>query len=330
VNAVEYIRQNVNIRKVLEYYNFQRITETEDMFRCCCAIHGGHNPTSFVWRKDNQLWYCYSNEECGGGDIFNLIEKLEHIPFQQTITQAAKILGLNILGMSMDFQEDAMRREQKRWIELQRKHRKPTIEESEYHLPDTEYFDDYDAPERLKNFPLKEYDAKFCKLYPIEKSVLRDKLVIPIYQKGKLCAVALRDTTGTFSAKWMYQPKGVKMQDFLYNFDRVVAMVNAGETEEVILVEGIFDVWAYHRIGIENVVAIFGSSLSEEQYKILLKLNVTIVCSFDSDVAGEKCTAQVVRKMQNKCDLKFITLPEGNDPDDCTEEELLTAYLNRK
>lgn len=337
MNAVDYIRERVDIRRVMEHYNFRNLSETEDAFRACCAIHGGDNPTSFVWMKHNKLWYCYTGAECGGGDIFNLVEKMEGLSFRQSITKASQILGINIAGMEMDFHEDNLRREQQRWIESQMKRRKKTsLQAEEYVLPATEYSrecDDANA-ERLKSFPLEHYGAEFCKLYPTKNRegkdvVLHNKLMIPIRQKGKLRAVALRDTTGTFSAKWMYQPDGIKTHEMLYNIDKVTEMIENEEAEEVILVEGIFDVWAYHRIGIDNVVAIFGSSLGESQYKELLKLNVLVTCSFDSDDAGKKCTAKVLEQMKNKCDVKVIELPEGKDPDDCTEEELLNAYLNR-
>jgi len=259
MNAVEYIRENVDIRKVLEHYNFRNITESDDAFRACCAIHGGDNPTSFVWMKHNKLWYCYTGAECGGGDIFNLVEKMEGLTFHQSIAKASQILKLNISEMDMDFHEDILRREQQKWIESQKKRRKKTSTQAlVYELPTTTYTrecDDANA-ERLKSFPLEYYDAKFCKLYPTKETVLRDKLVIPIHQNKILRGVALRDTTGTFSAKWMYQPTGIKTNELLYNIDRVMEMIDTG-TEEVILVEGIFDVWAYHRIGIDNCVAIF-------------------------------------------------------------------------
>ena len=149
-----------------------------------------------------------------------------------------------------------------------------------------------------------------------------------MYFGGVLSAVALRDTTGKFMPKWMYMPKGFRAAHHLYNIDRVSAMVESG-CEEVILVEGIFDVWSFHRIGIDNVVAIFGSHMSNEQYQQVMKLNVTVTFCFDNDTAGIRCTAMALKKFRNRTAVKHITLPEGKDPADCTKEELMSAYLSR-
>ena len=153
--------------------------------------------------------------------------------------------------------------------------------------------------------------------------------MIPIYIKGKCVGVALRDTTGKYMPKWFYQPTDLKIRNCLYNIDTVVKLVEQNETNEVILVEGIFDVWAYHELGIENAVAVFGSTLKEEQYKELLKLNVNIVMSFDNDKAGNKCTKDTMKRFRNKAEVYLIQLPDGFDPADCTKDELMSAYLNR-
>ena len=98
----------------------------------------------------------------------------------------------------------------------------------------------------------------------------------------------------------------------------------------IILVEGIFDVWAYHRIGIENAVAVFGSNLSKHQIKEILKLNVTVTLSFDNDDAGNKATEKAVKSLSGMTVLKKIMLPEGKDPCDCSENELMNSYLSRQ
>jgi DNA primase len=109
-----------------------------------------------------------------------------------------------------------------------------------------------------------------------------------------------------------------------------VKAIKEHKLNEIILVEGIFDVWAYHEIGIDNVMAVFGSSLKEEQYKTLLKTGKDITTSFDNDKAGQKCTQEVLKKFKNKAELHVIDLPEDHDPADCTPETLRQAYLSRR
>lgn len=321
MDAVKYIEDNLNLRVILEYYGFKEISETDDAIRACCRIHNGNNPTGFVWKKENNLWYCYSGE-CHGGDVFNLIQKIENVDFVTSVKTAASILGLNINNMSISLPEARIKKEQIRWLQNQKK---KIVTNEEYKLPYTRYTEELDSFTRFNTEIINFYNAKFCTFYPTEQTIMKNKLVIPVYDEKKCIAVALRDTTGTFTPKWLYQPKGVKLTNILYNLNLALQQ----ETDEIILVEGIFDVWAYHRTGIDNVVAIFGSSVSEEQYKILLKTGRNIVMSFDNDEAGIKCTKKAVKQFMNKTEILFINLPEGKDPADCTKEELLDAYLKR-
>ena len=87
--------------------------------------------------------------------------------------------------------------------------------------------------------------------------------------------------------------------------------------------------WAYHEIGIDNVVAIFGSSISEEQYRKLMLLGTDITLSFDNDEAGNKCKEKTAKKFNNKAIINLINLPENCDPDDINRNELKGCYMNR-
>lgn len=329
MNAVEYIQEKVNPLKLLEYYGFREIQEYENEIRACCEIHKGNNRNAFIWNKNNNLWYCYTGDNCGGGDTVELVRKMENLNFQSAVAKAAQILNLNIEGLEIIRPRDDIRREHEKWLSTQKEKAKKKEEISEYHLPFTKYTDFLPSFKRFSEETLNFYGAKFCTLFPLEESVLKEKLVIPMYFGGVLRGVALRDTTGNFNPKWMYMPKGFKASQYLYNIDRVLELIEEG-CDEVILVEGIFDVWSFHNIGIENVVAVFGSNISKEQIDTLLRLNVTLTLCFDNDNAGNKCTTKSIQKLKNKTELKIIELPLESDPGDCSKETLLSAYLNRK
>ena len=321
MDAVKLINENLDVRKVLEYYNFQAVVETEEQFRACCRVHDGDCPTAFVWNKNNNLWFCYTGE-CGGGDVFTLVEKIEHIPFVQAVEKLAEILELNIDGLEIKQQENRIKKEQLKWLEKQMK---KTKRHSclPYKISQTKYTRENKNFKRFSQATLDFYDAKFCKYYPEEDFLLKYKLVIPIKQGNEIIGAALRDTTGTHFPKWFYVPKGLPIGNILYNFKENEYY------DEIILVEGIFDVWKFHEIGINNVVAVFGSALKQEQYKTLLKTGATITLCFDNDTAGNKCTKKTAEMFRNKTELKHIQLPSGKDPADCTNDELLSAYLNR-
>lgn len=333
MDAARFIESNLNPRTILEYYDFEHISETDDSFRACCKIHGGNNPSGFVWKKSNNLWFCYTGD-CRGGDVFNLVQKLEHCNFQTAVNKTAEILGLDINGMTISAETNRIEREQKTWLQKQKKQIASQQNCFEtYNLPFTKYYKIIECKNQTQKFNIlqrfndnvyEKFGAKFCSLYPTERKMLKDKIVIPIFSEDKCIGVGLRDATGTNLPKWYYQPDGIKTSNLLYNFD------NAKDADEIILTEGIFDVWAYSRIGIDNAVAVFGSSISNEQYKMLMQTGAGITLSFDNDKAGNKCRNQAVELFYAKTDLKNIEFPIGSDPADCTQEQLLSAYLNRK
>lgn len=61
---------------------------------------------------------------------------------------------------------------------------------------------------------------------------------------------------------------------------------NAGK-ERLILAEGYMDVIAIHAAGFHNVVATLGTSLTEEQARLMSKYAKEIVIAYDSDGLGE-------------------------------------------
>ena len=115
-----------------------------------------------------------------------------------------------------------------------------------------------------------------------------------------------------------------------YNYDNAMDYVKANHMQEIILVEGIFDVWSYYELGIENTMAILGSSLSKQQGDLLLKSGLDWTLSFDNDDAGKKCTAKIYSDYRYKTNLKTIELKDNCDPGDMLPMELMKAYLNRK
>ena len=325
--AVEFINKNLDAMKILEYYNFEEISDRGNMIRARCKIHGGDNPTAFCWNKNNNLWICYTGD-CGGGDVFTLIEKIEKCNFSTAVKKAAEILNLNINDMEI-ISEDRIKAEHIKWLnkELQKQNKK---EMKEYQLPYTKYSTNNEDFTRFDEETLNFYKSKFCKLFPTENGYLYNKLVIPLYENKKLIGCALRDTTGKVKPKWFYTPEHIKVSRILYNYDLVKDLTEKNsDITEIILTEGIFDVWAYHKAGIDNAMAVFGSSLSDEQIKLILQLNLDVTLSFDNDKAGNKATDKAIKVLKNKVTVKKINLPEGKDPADIETEELLKAYLNR-
>ena len=80
MDATTLIQQHLDVEALLEHYGFNNIHNNGDIIRACCKLHGGDNPTAFVINKNTGLWYCHTGE-CGGGDVFTLVQKFEGINF---------------------------------------------------------------------------------------------------------------------------------------------------------------------------------------------------------------------------------------------------------
>ena len=329
MNTVDYILENVDPMRILSYYNFRNVKEMDTQIRASCEIHKGNNPTAFVWNKSNNLWYCYTGD-CHGGDVFNLVQIMDGIGFTESVKRVADILGIDITEMKIERQPDIVLRDTKKWLEFMKHYHKRTVSLTSYDMPYTKYRDTDESFDRFDVETLQFYGAKFCNVFPTEHGLLYHKLVIPIEYDNALLGVALRDMTGRSHAKWLFQPKGLEINRILYNYDRAIDSVKQHGNNQLILTEGIFDVWAFHKIGLDNAVAIFGSQLKKEQANILLRSGLDLILAFDGDEHGDKCTEKVIEFFRCKSDIEIIRLPRGFDPADCQPEELRTLYLQRQ
>jgi DNA primase len=324
-NAVDFINEKLDPMTILTHYGFNNIEDCTNQIRACCAIHNGNNPTAFCWNKTNNLWFCYTGD-CGGGDVYTLVEKIEKVGFVRAVEITASILGLNIDKMQITEPINRIKKEHKQWLSSQKIKLKRSF--NIYQMPYTTYYDSFESFTRFNKETIAAFNSKFCKIYPTEDYVLKNKLIVPIYHNNDLVGVTCRELLNG-KVKWCNVPNDVPIHDTLYNYDNALQVIEKSNIDEVIVVEGIFDVWKFYQIGIHNVVAIFGSHLYNKQLAMLLQLGVNITLCFDNDKAGIKCTKETTKLLSNKTLVKFIELPENKDPADCSDDELLSAYINR-
>ena len=97
------------------------------------------------------------------------------------------------------------------------------------------------------------------------------------------------------------------------------------------MVEGYADVISMHQAGITNVVASSGTSLTEEQIKLISHFTKNLTLLYDGDPAGIKASLRGIDMVLAKdMNVRVVLLPDGQDPDDFarahTTEDIL-AYL---
>ncbi len=93
----------------------------------------------------------------------------------------------------------------------------------------------------------------------------------------------------------------------------------------ILVVEGYLDVISLCQGGIANVVATMGTALTEQHLKQLFSWTDAVWLCFDGDKAGQqaawKAFMQALPMIEDGQSLRFILLPQGQDPDSILREQ---------
>ncbi|MDR3679650.1 MAG: DNA primase [Flavipsychrobacter sp.] len=89
-----------------------------------------------------------------------------------------------------------------------------------------------------------------------------------------------------------------------------------GKLDECFLVEGYTDVISLHQGGVENVVSSSGTSLTEDQLRLIAQLTKNLTILYDGDAAGIKAALRGLdMALGQSFNVQLVLLPEGEDPD---------------
>lgn len=98
--------------------------------------------------------------------------------------------------------------------------------------------------------------------------------------------------------------------------------------ENCFLVEGYTDVISMHQMGIENVVASSGTSLTENQVKLIRRYSPNITVLYDGDNAGIKAALRGIDIiLENGLNVQVVLLPENEDPDSFAQKNDKEDFL---
>ena len=97
------------------------------------------------------------------------------------------------------------------------------------------------------------------------------------------------------------------------------------KNDKCILVEGYLDVLSMHQLGITNVVASSGTSLTVEQIRLIKKFTSNVTIIYDGDGAGIKAALRGIDLiLKEGMNVKVVLLPDGQDPDDFARRHTLS------
>ncbi|MCE5344833.1 MAG: DNA primase [Bacteroidales bacterium] len=88
------------------------------------------------------------------------------------------------------------------------------------------------------------------------------------------------------------------------------------QDDRCFLVEGYTDVMSLHEANVENVVASSGTSLTQEQVRLIKRFTQNITILYDGDAAGIKASLRGIDLvLEEGMNVKIVLLPDNEDPD---------------
>ncbi len=91
------------------------------------------------------------------------------------------------------------------------------------------------------------------------------------------------------------------------------------QLERIVIVEGYMDVVALAQHGVDYAVASLGTATTPEQLQTLFRTVKEVICCYDGDRAGRDAAWRAMENalplIQDGYSLKFVFLPDGEDPD---------------
>ncbi len=262
-----------------------------------CPVHGGDNPQAFVVDCSRNLWHCFTHCQ-GGGDVVELLRRLDNSSYRQIRTYLMAMIGT---------------------------------------FP-TQYFEPANLP------PKRTF-------HPFTRRLILDPGTPFLARKGIDPTTALRFDAGAYSGpgflagclgvrlfdtsgnplgyagrrinpqaaaqygKWKL-PAGLPKHTLLYNYHRVPENLQ----QSLVLVECPWGVMRLAQLQIP-AVALLGTHLSPSQ-QALLPTTTPVILMFDGDQTGRKATLRIHKTLQPSRRVFSLSLPDGTDPDDLSDESL--------
>jgi DNA primase len=317
------IKRNVSITEVLHKYGFR--APARDSFRIACPIHGGRD-ANFSVDNRNGLWNCFSVCQ-RGGSVIDLVAALEKIDVKAAVEKLSHDFSLSSAQASTAVAR-ATTSKVERWKTL----KKPI---HDVQLPDTiELEEGYRGLTRktidhweLRRVPMRTVYAPVGSGHgpdPLDQygsigfgKIIPSGVLIPLHNAhGGICSYSVRKDEG--EPKYWNAP-GISRCALFGSFANAQGIINEGRA---IVVEGQLDCIGLYEHGVQNCVALMGSSMTETQAHQLLVLTSNILLMMDGDEAGKKASQEITKKWNTVFDIEIIDIPFGKDPDELTREEL--------
>ncbi len=146
----------------------------------------------------------------------------------------------------------------------------------------------------------------------------RDRIIFPIHNNsGKVIGFGARLIKSNDRApKYINTPENELYVKSKILYGTYFARQAIDKADECFLVEGYTDVLSLHQAGIENVVASGGTSLTQDQLRLIKKYTNNLTIIYDGDAAGVKAALRGLEMaLEESLNVKLVLIPDKEDPD---------------
>lgn len=278
--------------------------------QCKCPIHNGDNPTGFSYKSSDKIWKCWTHHchEKYGSDVIGLVMGVRGC----TLRQAVEF----ILDLSQNIEVNGSP-EVKQFI--RRNHKNETI------FFDESFFDDKNraTPYLIgRGYSQSVIDA-------FRGFTFKNREYLPIItDSDQILGFAGRLTVpDEAKPKWKLYPEQLEKNNTLFGINLTKLLL--AEKKEAILVEGPLDVINLYEKGVKHAVGVLGTSISQEQIKLLIKWKVKkIIIAFDPDSAGIAAAKTLEKRLSLYFYVTNITEKLPKDPGDLNKNEVEVYFAN--
>lgn len=330
-------------------------------YQACCPFHQEKTP-SFVVSPQRGIYKCFG---CGkAGNAVNFIMESESVSYPEALKMLAKRYGIEVREEALTDEDIARNNNRESMFALNQwaaeYFQRYMYTEDEGRSVALSYFSSHRGfsdstirkfglgfcPSRGNRFSEDARQAGYKEEYLLTTGLslkserdgsLRDRfydrVIFPVHNvSGRVVAFGGRTLrTDKKVAKYQNSPESEIYSKSRELYGLFFAKKAIQHEDLVIMVEGYADVISMHQAGVENVVASSGTSLTEEQIRLVGRFTRNITLMYDGDKAGVKAAVRGVDLiLKEGMNVRIVLLPEEHDPDTFAREhssEELRRYI---
>lgn len=331
--------------------DFVTLKRAGSTYKACCPFHNEKTP-SFVVSPSKGIFKCFG---CGkSGTAVGFVMEHESMSYVEALKYLAKKYNVEVVETE-ETAEDIMQRQRNESLllvsEFAGKFFQESLKTQEGQTIGWQYFKSRGLEdETIRKYGLgwapvmrttftetaraagykEEYllDTGLCKKYDDGRVVdtFHDRVMFPIHSvSGRIIAFGGRTLKTDKTIPKYVNSKETEIyvkSKSLYGI--YFAKNEISRQDKCILVEGYLDVLSMHQLGIRNVVASSGTSLTVDQIRLIRKFTDNVTIIYDGDSAGIKAALRGIGLvLKEGLNVKVVLLPEGQDPDDFARKHTL-------